>query len=262
MISPKGKVLDMLKQFHTPMHRELTPEEELKLLHLEEMIEKSEKTAPERMKPHLDTFNDGVIAIIITIMVLELPVPAGPGAYPVFLKQIGLFLVSFFIVAGFWYEHHRILSVVQKADHQIVILDLLFLATLSLIPVMTKWILVERNSWSVVAYGTAYLAVSICLGLLEFAALKERFRGFRELYLYMFVSRMGIELALSAVMIILGWNYPKFAMPCYLVFPLLAFLHPKKRRIRMNGGGIIRSVTFENAAEGAADNSLEKEDRT
>ena len=52
------------------------------------------------MKSHLETFNDGVIAIIITIMVLELPIPSGPQEYKLFLSSIGLFFVSFFMIIG------------------------------------------------------------------------------------------------------------------------------------------------------------------
>ena len=61
----------MRRQYTIPGHRELTPEEEEKLFHLEEKMHEADKRSPLIMKQHLETFNDGVIAILITIMVLE-----------------------------------------------------------------------------------------------------------------------------------------------------------------------------------------------
>ena len=69
----------MRRQFYIPGHMELTPEEEEKLSHIEEQMKKADEKSPVLMKQHLETLNDGVIAIIITIMVLELPFPGGPG---------------------------------------------------------------------------------------------------------------------------------------------------------------------------------------
>ena len=231
----------MQKHYETPWHRDLTPAEEEKLLRMEEQMREADKKSPLLMKSHLETFNDGVIAIIITIMVLELPIPSGPQEYKLFLSSIGLFFVSFFIVADFWYDLHRTFESVQRADHGIVVLDFLFLAVLSLVPVMTKWILAERNSWSVVAYGSVYLAVSIVLRGLLFYSLRERFLGFENLFFYMFAMSTGTILAFSLILIVLGWYYPVAVMPCYLILPLVSFLQPRRRAIRKNSE-ILRSV--------------------
>ena len=231
----------MQKRFDTPVHRDLTPEEEKKVLQIEEQMREADERSPALMKPHLETFNDGVIAIIITIMVLELPIPSGPEAYADFIKSIGLFFVSFFIVADFWYDHHRLFESVKEADHSIVILNFLFLAVLSLIPVMTKWILAGRNSWSVVAYGSVYLVVCIIQRVLQYVSLRDRFRGFENLFLYMFAKGACMVLIPNLLLIVLGWYYPKVVMPCYLVLPVLSFLQPRSRGIRKNSE-ILRSV--------------------
>ena len=233
----------MRRQFYIPGHRELTPEEEEKLFHIEEQMKKADEKSPVLMKQHLETLNDGVIAIIITIMVLELPFPGAETGYTQFLSAIGLFLVSFFIVADFWYDHHRIFESVRAADHTIVILNFLFLAALSLIPVMTKWILAERSSWSVAAYGTVFLTVCIIEGCLQFAAVRERFGEFRELYLYMFARSQFTVIAVNLILLVLGWSYPEIIMPCYLILPLISFLQPRRRGIHGNSG-VLRSVTF------------------
>ena len=246
----------MRRQFYTPGHRELTPEEEEKLSHIEEQMEKADKQSPVLMKQHLETLNDGVIAIIITIMVLELPFPGAETGYAHFLRMIGLFLVSFFIVADFWYDHHRIFESVRAADHVIVILNFLFLAALSLIPVMTKWILAERSSWSVASYGAVFLTVCIIEGCLQFAAVRDRFEGFQELYLYMFARSQFTVIAVNLIFLVLGWYYPKAIMPCYLILPLISFLQPRRRGLHGNQG-VLRSVTFRRDGE---DTELRKDD--
>lgn len=238
----------MQKRFDTPVHRDLTPEEEKKVLQIEEQMREADQRSPALMKPHLETFNDGVIAIIITIMVLELPFPGGETGYAQFLSAIGLFLVSFFIVADFWYDHHRIFEAVRAADHIIVILNFLFLAALSLIPVMTKWILAERSPWSVASYGTVFLTVCIIEGCLQFAAIRERFAGFQDLYLYMFARSQFTVIAVNLILLVLGWSYPEVVMPCYLILPLISFLQPRRRGIRGNSE-VLRSVTFRKEEE-------------
>ena len=238
----------MRRQFYIPGHMELTPEEEEKLSHIEEQMKKADEKSPVLMKQHLETLNDGVIAIIITIMVLELPFPGAGTGYTRFLSAVGLFLVSFFIVADFWYDHHRIFESVRAADHVIVILNFLFLAVLSLIPVMTKWVLAERSSWSVAAYGIVFLTVCIIEGCLQFAAIRERFREFRDLYLYMFARSQFTLIAVNLILLVLGWSYPEVVMPCYLILPLISFLQPRRRVIRRNSE-VLRSVTFRREGE-------------
>lgn len=238
----------MRRQYTIPGHRELTPEEEEKLFHLEEKLHEADKRSPLLMKQHLETFNDGVIAILITIMVLELPVPGVSSGYLQFLKAVGLFLVSFFIVADFWYDHHRIFESVQAADHVIVILNFFFLAALSLIPVMTKWVLIERTPRSVAAYGTVFLAVCIIEGCLQFAAIRERFRGLEELYVYMFARSQFTVIAISLVLIVLGLHWPRIIMPCFLILPLVSFLQPRRRSIRREDE-VLRSASFEEDGE-------------
>ena len=59
----------MQKHYETPWHRDLTPAEEEKLLRMEEQMREADKKSPLLMKSHLETFNDGVIAIIIGIFI-------------------------------------------------------------------------------------------------------------------------------------------------------------------------------------------------
>src|SRR3954466_3460829 len=90
-------------------------------------------------KNRLEAFSDGVIAIIITIMVLELKVPHNPtwqsylDAYPVFVS----YALSFVFVGLYWSTHHHIFQAVTKVDNKVLWLNMLTLFWLSLIPFAT-----------------------------------------------------------------------------------------------------------------------------
>jgi uncharacterized membrane protein len=81
----------------------------------------------------LSTLNDGVIAIFITVMMLGIPYPTSEWSYFDFLWSILVFWVSFFIIAGFWYDNKVVFLSMREADHLVVIANFLFLAVLALI---------------------------------------------------------------------------------------------------------------------------------
>ncbi|MCB0773502.1 MAG: DUF1211 domain-containing protein [Flavobacteriales bacterium] len=89
----------------------------------------------------LEAFSDGVLAIIITIMVLELEVPHGTDwkdlapLAPVFLSYI----LSFIYVGIYWNNHHHFMHVVDRVDGRILWANLHLLFWLSLIPFTTAW---------------------------------------------------------------------------------------------------------------------------
>lgn len=107
-------------------------------------------------KGRLEAFSDGVIAIIITIMVLELAVPheAGLSALvpliPIFLSYV----LSFVNVGIYWNNHHHMLNVVQRVDGRALWANIHLLFWLSLIPFTTAW-MGENNfsTWPVILYG-------------------------------------------------------------------------------------------------------------
>lgn len=92
-------------------------------------------------KNRLEAFSDGVLAIIITIMVLELKVPHGTDfsalrpLVPVFLTYV----LSFIYVAIYWNNHHHLLHTVQRVNGPILWANLHLLFWLSLIPFVTGW---------------------------------------------------------------------------------------------------------------------------
>ncbi|WP_300567323.1 TMEM175 family protein [Flavobacterium sp.] len=93
-------------------------------------------------KTRLEAFSDGVLAIIITIMVLELKTPSAPSfksllqLFPVFISYV----LSFIYVGIYWNNHHHMMHTVKKVTGGILWANLHLLFWLSLVPFATAWI--------------------------------------------------------------------------------------------------------------------------
>ena len=107
-------------------------------------------------KGRLEAFSDGVIAIIITIMVLELAVPH-EGDLRALIPLIPIFLsyvLSFVNIGIYWNNHHHMLNIVQRVDGRVLWANIHLLFWLSLVPFTTAW-MGENNfsTWPVAIYG-------------------------------------------------------------------------------------------------------------
>lgn len=127
-------------------------------------------------KDRLEAFSDGVIAIIITIMVLELKVPHGAGltdlagVLPVFLSYV----LSFVYIAIYWNNHHHLLQTVHRVDGLILWANTHLLFWLSLVPFATAWM--GENHFTALptaVYGVALLMPAIAYYLLQRAILHK-----------------------------------------------------------------------------------------
>ena len=112
-------------------------------------------------KNRLEAFSDGVLAIIITIMVLELKVPhtADPAALRELAPVLAGYVVSFLYVGIYWNNHHHLLHTAEKVSGGILWANLHLLFWLSLMPFVTTWS-VETGfaALPVAAYGGVLLA--------------------------------------------------------------------------------------------------------
>lgn len=121
-------------------------------------------------KTRLEAFSDGVLAIIITIMVLELKVPHGAGLddllplWPVFLS----YLLSFIYVGIYWNNHHHMLHATSRVTGGILWANLHLLFWLSLLPFTTGW--VGENHFAplpAALYGLVLLLAAIAYWILQ-----------------------------------------------------------------------------------------------
>lgn len=89
----------------------------------------------------MEAFSDGVLAIVITIMVLNFDIPKGNGFSDIFaiLPQLGVYALSFAYVGAYWNNHHHTLHAVTYVNGKILWANLLFLFFISLLPYVTGW---------------------------------------------------------------------------------------------------------------------------
>ena len=121
-------------------------------------------------KNRLEAFSDGVIAIIITIMVLEMKVPHGDTLeslrplLPVFLSYV----LSFVYVGIYWNNHHHMLHATTKVSGRVLWANLHLLFWLSLFPFATGW-MGENHfaAWPSALYGAVLLMAALAYWLLE-----------------------------------------------------------------------------------------------
>jgi uncharacterized membrane protein len=121
-------------------------------------------------KQRLEAFTDGVIAIIITIMVLEMKVPAGSdivalkAELPVFLA----YALSFTNIGIFWNNHHHMLHITEKINGTVLWANLLLLFWLSLVPFVIRWMdETHFASMPTASYGVVLALSAIAYLLLE-----------------------------------------------------------------------------------------------
>src|SRR5881396_781384 len=115
-------------------------------------------------KGRLEAFSDGVLAVIITIMVLELKAPHGTDL-PSLRSLVFVFLsyvLSFVFLGIYWTNHHHLLQAVKRVNGPVLWANLHLLFWLSLTPFVTSW-LGENHfaAWLVALYGTVLLFAAI-----------------------------------------------------------------------------------------------------
>jgi len=111
-------------------------------------------------KGRLEAFSDGVIAIIITIMVLELRAPHGTdlAALRPLVPKFACYAASFVFLGIYWNNHHHLLQAVRHVDGNILWANMHLLFWLSLVPFVTDWMGDTHFApWPVALYGVVML---------------------------------------------------------------------------------------------------------
>lgn len=118
----------------------------------------------------LEAFSDGVIAIILTIMVLELKVPASADPrtllheWPIFVSYV----ISYFYIAVYWINHHHLFHRVKRVDLPILWANIALLFFMSLIPFFTEWMESTRLSpFPTAVYAATMLVAGAAFSVLD-----------------------------------------------------------------------------------------------
>jgi len=187
-------------------------------------------------KGRLEAFSDGVMAIIITIMVLELKVPHGTNLedikplLPVFLAYV----LSFIYVGIYWNNHHHLFQTVNKVNGKILWANLFLLFCLSLLPFATGWMGENHlDELPVFLYGFVLLMSSIAWRILVYYIVKEA--GNRKTAKTLQRDkRIWESMAIYAIATVIAFFFPVVSCIIYAVIAALWFI-PDKRLERSVG---------------------------
>lgn len=127
-------------------------------------------------KGRLEAFSDGVIAIIITIMVLELRVPAGNhiGDLGPVLPVLFSYVLSFIYIGIYWNNHHHMIYAVDKINGSVLWANLHLLFWLSLVPFVTNWMgATHFAKWPVILYGFVLMMNAVAYTILAILLVRE-----------------------------------------------------------------------------------------
>jgi uncharacterized membrane protein len=173
----------------------------------------------------LEAISDGVIAVIITIMVLELKVPAADGAAGLraVMPSIFLYLLTFVQIGIYWVNHHYLIDELETVSHGVMWANLMFLFALSLFPFATDWIGVKGLS----SFTTAlYSAVSILPGL-GYMALWYSIRAHRGTPTQASWGKQIASVSLYLAAIPVAWYRPAASLTLIGIVAVLWLVPPK-----------------------------------
>jgi uncharacterized membrane protein len=179
-------------------------------------------------KTRLEAFSDGVVAIIITIMVLELKPPHAPTPAalfqlaPVFLSYV----LSFVVVAIVWVNHHHLLHTVDHVSGRILWLNNHLLFWLSLVPFITAWIGESHLSPLPVAlYGLVLFCSGAAFDLLRRAIASDPATDPALVAVHRRSNRTNaVTMALYLASVPLAWVSVWLSLAIYVAVPLLYFM--------------------------------------
>ena len=162
-------------------------------------------------KERLEAFTDGVIAIIITIMVLEVKVPQG-GNLAGIREQLPMFLayvLSYITIGAFWINHHHMLHATERIDGWVLWANLNLLFWLTLIPFVIRWM----DETGLTALPTAAYGLILAMAAISYILLQNAI-----------IACSGGSSRLAAAV---GSDFKgKLSLGAYIIAIPLAFLNP------------------------------------
>jgi uncharacterized membrane protein len=141
-------------------------------------------------KNRLEAFSDGVFAVAITLLVIEIAVPTGDNLWHQLKDEwpsFAAFFVSFWVIGIIWVNHHGVLDHVKRADRGVLYLNLLVLMTVVFLPFATALLAEHLKSGAdekvaAAVYSGASLAMGVAFGVLWIYITRHR-------------ERLGVELS-------------------------------------------------------------------
>jgi uncharacterized membrane protein len=198
----------------------------------------------------VEAFSDGVFAIVVTLLVLEIHVPEPNGAHRLgheLLAQwpsYAAYVVSFMTVGIIWINHHAMFSRLARVDHSILILNLLLLLVVAALPFTTSLMATylkegQGENLAAAIYGASFLLMGYVFGVLNHHILMRR------------AELMKVSIPEAARRRAL--RFARLGQVPYLVATILAFVSPYITIIICAGCGIYYSLPIASRADDQSD---------
>lgn len=181
------------------------------------------------MKERVVVFGDAIIAIILTIIVLELPIQtAANGAVDLYslFRAVGIYFISFCFVANLWFQTGYAFNKIDQVKNKELVIYLLLLFFLSLVSSATRLLIEDTTKQTLLIYGVLTLIVTgimrrliVALTAQAFKEEKQRKRRINELN-----KQDLLAIGFRVLVLIFGLFYVRPALIIYLILPILAFL--------------------------------------
>jgi len=190
-------------------------------------------------KGRLEAFSDGVIAILITIMVLELKTPHGTDLSA--LRALGpvllSYLLSFVFLGIYWSNHHHLIQAARHVDGRVLWANLHLLFWLSLVPFTTAWIGESGSAaWPAALYGVVLLFAAIAYFILTLALIALHGKESAIAKALGADVKRKASMAIYAVAIPAAFFSPMISYALYVLVAVM-WLVPDRRIEKMVGRG-------------------------
>ena len=185
----------------------------------------------------LEAFSDGVLAVIITIMALELKAPDGGdfASLRARLPALLIYILSFTFIGIYWNNHHHLLRAARRVTGGVMWANLHLLFWLSLIPVLTEWIGEHHGDTApAVTYGVVCLGAAVAFTILSLAIIRADGSSSPVAAAFGRDVKGRISLVIYAAAIGLAWVRPWISYALYVTVAVIWFV-PDRRLSRRWG---------------------------
>ncbi|MBM7641929.1 TMEM175 family protein [Streptococcus loxodontisalivarius] len=190
-----------------------------------------------KMIERFDTLSDAIIAIVMTILVLEIQAPTTSEQMPDFIKEVSLFLISFILLINIWYRRTKLMSRTEVKKMESLLLDISAHGLMSLFPLAIKMLVSFEIPWvSVLFFGILNVLVITLLNLIPIIEQGSNWKEDQlETMVHQFYHhRMTLTLLLNLFIILLAFSLGRWGVYLYLGLPLVDFYANYRRDKRFH----------------------------
>ncbi|GAA4753258.1 TMEM175 family protein [Sphingomonas daechungensis] len=179
----------------------------------------------------LNALTDGVVAIVLTIMVLELKFPEEPtfGAVLEVLPLLAAYLLAFIYVALYWNNHHHMLQSARRVTGGVLWANHSLLFCLTLFPLMIRWIdEAGVTPWPVASFGVVLAAAALTYRILQHALAAADGEGSKVSEVYRHPLKEYSSLGFYVAAILLAFVAPYLSVALYVIVAII-WIVPDRR---------------------------------